>query len=605
MRRAAACALVALALAACTRGATEPPSPPSSQGPPATTGLPPQVPPRAAGAAPASESPPKSESKPRIAAGGPRTAQSELGMVVSVEAQATRAGVSVLEAGGNAVDAAVATAYALAVTHPSAGNIGGGGFMLIAFRGRPVVALDFRERAPAKLDTARFEAMLDGGAQGPAASAVPGSVAGLNAAQRRFGRLTLARVLAPAIMLARRGHHVGAREALTLSWNWHRLRRDPEARRVFGSRGKPVAAKTRLLRPHLATTLERIAQSGDAGFYAGPTARAIAAAMGQAGSIVEADLREYRAIERRPLEFEYQGFRITTMPPPSSGGVAVRQILSALERLGGRALAPGSAEDLHLFIEVSKRAQAYRRLELVDPDAAPEAMADARLRELLSPEALLRSTPPIDPRRATPSSEVHPAYAELEREPEHTTHLSVVDAEGNAVSCTTTLSSGYGAGYVVPGAGIVMNNSLAAFGRVGLNLPAGGRRMLSSMAPTLVSRSGEVVAVLGTPGGDTIPSTIVQVLRHLIDRGMSLDAAIEAPRIHHGFVPDVLRYEGKRPPPAEVLSALGSLGHALEAKAAPIGDAKNIIRVGGVAYGHADSREGGLALGPERIRSPL
>jgi gamma-glutamyltranspeptidase/glutathione hydrolase len=520
-------------------------------------------------------------------------------MVVSVESQATRAGVRVLEAGGNAIDAAVATAYALAVTHPSAGNIGGGGFMLVAPRGEPIVALDFRERAPGGTSKARFQAMVQAGAMGPAASAVPGSVAGLNLAQRRFGRLSLAEVLAPAIELARRGHRVGARQALTLGWSWPTLKRDSEARRTFGTSRGPVGRGELLVQAELAVTLERIARDGDIGFYAGPTALAIVQAMGSTGLIGEQDLRDYRAVVREPLRFSYRGYEVTTMPPPSSGGVAIAQILLSLERLRAQDLPAGSADELHLFAEVSKRAQALRRFDIVDPEGDGGAMAAERLTARLTSDALLDRSPPYDPVRATPSSRVHPLYQAAERELEHTTHLSVVDSEGNAVSCTTTLSAGFGARYVAGGTGVIMNNSLAAFGSVGLNLPKAGRRMLSSMAPTLVSENGRVVAVLGSPGGDTIPSTVVQVLRHLIDHAMSLDAAVEAPRIHHGFVPDELRLEHARPLPADVLASLRARGHLLHPRQASIGDANNIIVVAGVAYGHADSREGGLALGPK------
>lgn len=509
-----------------------------------------------------------------------------------------------LAAGGNAVDAAVATAYALAVTHPSAGNLGGGGFMLIARVGEPVVALDFRERAPFGITLERFDAMLKKGPFGPAASAVPGSVAGLNAAHRRFGRLELREAMAPALRLAREGHVVGAREALTLGWNWARLARDPEALRSFGVKGRPVRAGASLVRSDLARTLERIAKDGDAGFYSGPTAIAIARAMADTGLISLTDLQAYRAVERRALSFGYRGYEVATMPPPSSGGVAVRQMLLALDRLGAHTLEAGSAAELHLLLEVAKRAQALRRTELIDPDSDPEAMAPGRLLARFSPERLLEATAPIDASRATPARDVSPLYDLLAQEPDHTTHFAVVDAEGHAVSCTTTLSSGFGAGYVVPGTGIVMNNSLAAFSRAGLNLPASGRRMLSSMSPTVVSMDGRPVAVLGSPGGDTIPSTLVQIARHLLDHQMSIEQAVEAPRIHHGFVPDVVRYERQRPWPADVLQELARRGHSLEAKGAPIGDAKNILVVDGVAHGHADTREGGLAAGPDEAAEP-
>ena len=535
----------------------------------------------------------------QLTPGGAGAARGRYGMVVSVEAQATRAGVQALEMGGNAIDAAVATAYALAVTHPSAGNLGGGGFMLISRRGEPIVALDFREQAPASIHPAGFTRMLRSGARGPAASAVPGSVAGLNLAQQQFGRLSRQQVLARAIELARNGHRVGSRQALALEWAWPELRQNDAARRIFGGARGPLGAGAELVQSDLARTLERISRDGDAGFYTGSTARALVQAMRSVGSIGESDLLDYRAIIRQPLRFTYRGYEIATMPPPSSGGIAIAQISMSLEQLGAERLAQGSAEELHLFAEVSKRAQAQRRLTIVDPESDPIGMSASALNERLALHGLLALTPPIDPKRATPSAEVHPLYEAARRELEHTTHLSVVDREGNAVSCTVTLSAGFGARYVAEGTGVVMNNSLAAFGSVGLNLPRPGRRMLSSMSPTFVMRNGDVLAVLGSPGGDTIPSTVVQVLRHLTDHGMSIDRAIEAPRIHHGFIPDELRYERSRPPDPGVLAALRTSGHTLAPTRAAIGAANDLIVVDGVAYGHADSREGGLALGPD------
>jgi gamma-glutamyltranspeptidase / glutathione hydrolase len=228
-------------------------------------------------------------------------------------------------------------------------------------------------------------------------------------------------------------------------------------------------------------------------------------------------------------------------------------------------------------------------------------MSASALAERLTPRGLLALTPPIDPAEATPSAVVYPMARRLPPELPHTTHLSVVDALGNAVSCTVTLSTSFGARYVAPGTGVVMNNSLAAFGGVGLNLPKPGRRMLSSMAPTLLSQQGNVIGVLGSPGGDTIPSTVVQVLRNLVDHRMTLDRAIEAPRLHHGFSPDEVRVERSRPLDPEVVEALEARGHRVVPTESPMGDANEIIVVDGVAYGHADSREGGLALGPSRL----
>lgn len=541
--------------------------------------------------------PPTPATVPPLVPGGAGSTRGAFGMVVSVELQATQIGVRMLEMGGNAVDAAVATAYALAVTHPSAGNLGGGGFMLIARRGQPIVAIDFRERAPAGTTLNRFVSMLSAGARGPAASAVPGAVAGLNLAELRFGLLPLDQVILPAAELARRGHRIAARQAEVLKQAWPDLRRDDAARRIFGATKGPLAEGAMLVQHDLANTLEAIAHEGDAGFYAGPTALRIQAAMGRAGLIDTADLSEYRAIVREPLRFGYHGFDVATMPPPSSGGLAVAQIASLLERLGAERAPAGSADDLHLFVEASKRVQARRRFELVDPDSDPSGMSASALSERLTPSGLAALSPPIDKARATAAADVYAIPRSLPPELPHTTHLSVVDALGNAVSCTVTLSSSFGARYVAPGTGVLMNNALGAFSGSGLNVPKPGRRMLSSMSPTLVSREGEVVAVLGSPGGDTIPSTVVQVLRHLIDHRMSIDLAVDAPRVHHGFTPDVLRFESTRPIDPSVLAELEARGHHLEAST-PMGDANNIVVVDGVAYGRADSREGGVALGP-------
>jgi gamma-glutamyltranspeptidase / glutathione hydrolase len=541
--------------------------------------------------------------------GGARAARGEHGVVTSVEAHATRAGIRILEAGGNAVDAAVAVAYALAVTHPSAGNLGGGGFMLVRAPGKKTVAIDFRETAPARFTRARFDAMIEAGGEGAASVGVPGSVAGLNLAHRRFGRLKLADVLAPAIELAARGHPIGAREAATLSWSWASLKKDPAARRMFGAgKGdKPLEQGKKLRRADLARTLERIAAEGDAGFYGGEVAKKLLAGLASAGLMTLDDLKSYRAREREPMRFRYRGLEIETMPPPSAGGVALAQILLSLERLGAHRLPRASADELHLFLEASRRAQTERRFAVSDPDAlAPEELRK-RIARWTDPLALLTRVPAIDPAHATPSRNVHPLYAAAMRELEHTTHFSVVDAEGGIVSCTTTLSAGFGAKIVAPGTGVVLNNSLSAFGTVGESQPAPNKRTTSSMAPTLVLERGKPVLVLGTPGGDTIPGTITQVLRNIVDFGMALEDAVDAPRLHHGFVPDEVRYEQKRPPPRAVLDGLKAKGHRFSTKLLPIGDANDAALADRVAWAYADRREGGLALAarPRKDEQPL
>lgn len=518
-------------------------------------------------------------------------------MVTSVEENATRAGVKILSEGGNAVDAAVAVGYALAVTHPSAGNLGGGGFLLVHPADGRTLALDFRERAPAKLTAENFRAMIARQARDPAASGIPGSVAGLNLAHQRFGKLPLAQVMAPAIALARDGHALGRRQALVLGWNWVFLREDPAARAQFGRGGRALRQGELLVQPDLAHTLTRIAEHGDAGFYQGETARLLAAAMGSRGLITEQDLRDYRAVFRDPLSFDYRGYRVDVMPPPSAGGVAVVQMLLALQELKAWESPVASPDNQHRFIEVARRAHAQRRFGVVDPDSAENWDEAAHRARWLAPRSLLDTPPVLSMTTATKSRDVHPLYDAAVKELEHTTHFSVADAAGNVVSCTTTLSAGFGARYVAKGTGVVMNNSVAAFGTAGEDVPKPGRRMTSSMSPTLVFRGDEPVLVLGSPGGDTIPNTVVQVLRNVIDYGMTIDAAIDAPRIHHGFIPDTVGTERERPLPPAVVKELKRRGHQLHPRGA-IGDANDLLLSGGVAWGFADLREGGLAAGP-------
>jgi gamma-glutamyltranspeptidase/glutathione hydrolase len=525
------------------------------------------------------------------------------GAVTSVEANATRAGIAMLERGGNAVDAAVAVAYALAVTHPSAGNIGGGGFLLVRPKGGPTRALDFRETAPLALTLERFNAMEKSGGIGPVSVGVPGSVAGLELAHDRFGKLPRADVLAPAIALAR-GHLLAAHQAALLAGSFPTLERDPAARAIFAKDKRPLAAGTRFVQRDLAATLQRIADHGRDAFYTGVTAQALINLHG--GLISNADLTSYQAKWREPLRFDYDGFQVEVMPPPSAGGVAVAETLLMLQFLHASAQPHDSAAEMHLFVEAARRAQAERRFGVVDPDALNAEETARKHARWLDPETWLKASP-IDAEHATPSATVNALAGDAEHEAEHTTHFSVVDREGMVVSCTTTLSGSYGAKLVAPGSGVVLNNSVASFSSQGDNRAVGGRRTVSSMAPTLVLAGGEPVLVLGTPGGDTIPSTIVQVLRHLVDHGESLTAAVNAPRLHQSFVPDELRYEPRNAPPAGVLRELARLGHHLKKSRASIGDANEILLRGGVAWAYADPREVGLALAaqPAATASPV
>lgn len=554
-------------------------------------------------AASASASAPRRRPDPGIVlrSGGRKVVSGDHGVVTSVEPQATRAGITVLERGGNAVDAAVAVAFALAVTHPSAGNLGGGGFMLVA-RGTSVAALDFRESAPAELPRARFDRMIAAGGGGPDSVGVPGTPAGLCLAHERFGRLPLAEVLAPAIQLARRGYVVGQRQALTLEWSWPILRKNAAFRARFAQPGSglPAAAGTRLTQPELAKTLQRIAEKGRAGFYEGPVARSLLDSLGPARLMTQTDLERYRAKLRAPLRFWYRGLEVLTMPPPSAGGVALAQTLLMLEAERAHTAPASSAMALHLLIEAAKRAHAERRFSVVDPDVLEPEVQAARFRRWSSAEALL-SEHPIVRTRAARSEEIHALFA-VPLEDENTTHFSVVDATGMAVSCTVTLSASFGAKLIADQAGVILNNAVASFSIAGDNLPIGGRRTVSSMAPTLVFANDELVLVLGSPGGDTIPNTVTQVLRNVVDYGMTLDAAVDAPRIHHGFIPDQIRFE--RPLPASVRRELERLGHRFAPQQSRIGDANSILIDGTTAYAYADRREGGLALAAKPPKAP-
>jgi gamma-glutamyltranspeptidase / glutathione hydrolase len=556
----------------------------------------------AAPAAPAAAAPAVAQSPPgprrRFGGGGPTSVPSRTGLVTSSEAHATRAGVEMLERGGNAVDAAVATAFALAVTHPSAGNIGGGGFMLVRPPGHDAVttAFDFRETAPAALTREGFERMQRGAAKPGAAVGVPGSVAGLLRAHERFGRLPREQVLSPAIALAQGGFVLARRPAELLAGSYAAISQDATLRKRFGDAtgAKPKAQGARIVQPELAGSLIRIQQRGAEGFYGGETARAIAATPGT--SITIADLQSYRCVERAPRRSNYRGLQVETMPPPSAGGVALTETLGLLELV--RAHEASGVQELHLFLEASRRAQAERRFGVSDPDALASEQAQAALSRFLDAKGLLGRAP-IDPSRATRSSALAPLYPGAEAvESEQTTHLSTLDRQGMVVSLTTTISASYGAKVTAPGTGIVLNNAVASFSRTGENQPAPSKRTVSSMAPTLVLDEGRVVLVLGTPGGDTIPTTIAQVLRNVVDKQYPLDQAVAAPRIHQSFFPDRARFELKRPLPPQVVRALKALGHNVTASHLAMGDSNDILLEDEQAYAVADPRGGGLAAAP-------
>jgi len=526
------------------------------------------------------------------------------GAVVSAEPHATRIGLEVLRAGGNAVDAAAAVFLALAVTHPQAGNLGGGGFFLIRMADGTCTAIDCRETAPAAAHRdlyLRADGSVDAEKSlvGATAAAVPGSPAGVALALARHGTWPLARVAAPAIALARDGFEVDCFLAADLAEHQRLLGRFPSSRAVFFNGDRPLRAGERLVQRDLAATLERFAAEGTEGFYRGRTAELVAAQMQRDGGYVTgADLAGYRAVERPVLRGTYRGFEILTMPPPSSGGVALLQMLNVLEPYDLAGSGFGSSTTLHLLVEAMKRAFADRARWLGDPDHFPvpveglvsKAYAD-RLRTTLRTDA---------------ATEVAPGQPPGAPEGNHTTHFSVVDAAGNAVACTTTLNSTFGSGLVVEGAGFLLNNEMddfAAkpgvpnqFGLVGgkANEIAAGKRPLSLMTPTIVCRDGELRLVLGSPGGGRIISTVLQVVSNVLDHGMPLEYAVRAPRVHHQWRPDAIRHEPNALV-ADVRARLLALGHRLEPRPLEIGRCQAIEIRRGRRTAVADPRSGGSA----------
>ena len=477
-------------------------------------------------------------------------------MIVSAEVNASRAGVEVMAAGGNAVDAAVATGFALAVTYPVAGNIGGGGFMVIRFPDGRATTIDYREMAPAAasrtmyVDDSTGEIRPDLSRRGWLASGVPGAVAGLLDAHAKYGRADLEAVLAPAIRLAE-GYPLSAAEANLMNAYQERFAPYPGTVRHFTQAGGYRAGET-FRQPELAAVLRRIRDQGRDGFYQGTTADLLVAEMERGGGLItHADLEGYRAVEREPLEGDYRGHRILSMPPPSSGGVALVQMLDSVEPFDVAALGFNSSATVHLMGEAMRRAFADRAEFLGDPD-----FSDIPTGELIS-EAYSRSRmADFDPVKADSSTVV--GAGQPRAESTETTHYSVVDAEGTAVSVTTTLNGGFGSLVVVEGAGFFLNNEMDDFtsapgepNMFGLvqgeaNAIEPGKRMLSSMTPTIVEDpEGRLMLVVGSPGGPRIITAVYQTILNIIDHGMNVQEAVAAPRVHHQWLPDVMYWENQ------------------------------------------------------------
>ncbi len=500
---------------------------------------------------------------------------------------ATQAGLAVLRSGGNAIDAAVAVAFVLAVVQPQSGNIGGGGFLVYYdAKTKGMWALDFREVAP--LAT---KAGVSRERTGPLAAGVPASVAGLAAAHDRFGSRSWKELLAPAIALARDGFTVDDRlsKALADEQNARKIDQFASTKAVFFPDGKPLAAGTKLVQKDLAATLERIAQSGASGFYRGDAATKIVDGIKGAGGIIaDRDLRDYKPLWRSPLKIELGEYSIVTLPPPSSGGVVLAEALNILSGFDLHAAGFQTARTVHLEAEAERRASIDSNRYIGDP-----ASSRLPLRQLLSPARADQWRASIKPARATPSAtltEPPPAVAEGKQ----TTHVSIVDRQGNIVSMTTTLDDEFGSGFVVPGCGFFLNDAMNDFSS-GANGAEAGKRMASSMTPLIVMHDNRPFLVLGTPGGAAIPTTELQVLLAVIVFGKPLDAAIEAPRLHQQATPEDLFYEFDRTP-KPLLDAIGAMGHGVRGRE-PIGDVQAIAFTGGRIVAVCDSRGGGAAGG--------
>ncbi|MEO1261432.1 MAG: gamma-glutamyltransferase [Bacteroidota bacterium] len=539
-----------------------------------------------------------------IAQSGRIPAPAKNGMVVSSHYLGSEAGTAMLKKGGNAVDAAVATAFALAVTLPSAGNLGGGGFLVYHGADGQNTCFNFREKAPLKSTENMFMDENGNAAynhQGPLSVGVPGTVAGLWAAHQKFGKLPWSELLQPAIDLAENG--------MPSTWDMQRfLKRVQEetdpiyeaTRKAFLKNGTDMYAPGELWKqPDLAATLKRIQQDGRDGFYKGETARLIAGFMKKHGGLItKKDLAKYEAIEQKPIHGTYRGYDVYGMSPPSSGGVAIVEMLNILEGYDLQKIGHNSALYLHLLTEAMRTAFADRAEYLGDPAFNP----DMPLERLTSKAYADEIRPTIDWFKKTESDSSLFNKARFAYESEETTHFSVVDAEGNAVSLTYTLEYSYGSRITVEGAGFLLNNEMGDFnpvpgvtnrrGQIGTkpNLVAPEKRMLSSMSPTILAKDGKPVLVIGSPGGRTIINTVLQVILNVVDHEMNIGQAIEAGRIHHQWLPDITFFEKYNISP-DTQKLYEMMGHGVRFRRAQ-GSAMGIFidQETGMIYGAADSR---------------
>jgi len=526
-------------------------------------------------------------------------------MVVASQ-PAQQVGVDILRKGGNAIDAAVAVGFALNSAYPFAGAMGGGGFMTIRLADGTSTFIDFREEAPGK---ASKDMYLDAGgnptresASGWKSSGVPGTVRGFELAQKKYGRLKWSEDLQPAIDMASKGFPAPYQLAESLR-TARSLANNAESKRVFQRDGKFYEQGDIVTFPDLARTLTRIATGGADEFYLGETARTLAAAMEANGGLITLeDLKNYKAIERTPLTGKYRNYTIITAPPPSAGGLGIIQMLGMLDGTGYEKGGFGSASALHYEAEVMRRFYADRNQYIGDPDFVRNPIAG-----LLDPAYIASRRATIDPAHATPSSVVGPGKP-AGAESSETTHFDVVDEQGNAVSVTFTLNGGYGNGITVPGLGFLLNNEMDDFtSKVGApnlfglvqgakNTIQPGKRPVSSMAPTIVLRDGKLFAVLGGPGGSRIPSAILQAFIDVVDFGMNAQDAVDAPRIHHQWLPDRITMEKGISP--DTIESLKARGHDARYEGGPVtAEVEMILIDGGWLQGAGDPRRSGTAAG--------
>jgi gamma-glutamyltranspeptidase/glutathione hydrolase len=522
--------------------------------------------------------------------------RSRKGIVASQNEAASKIGADAIREGGTVVDAAVATAFALAVVHPTAGNIGGGGFIVYRPATGEPVTYDFREVAPARasptmwLENGKYSAERHHNSY--LAVGVPGTVAGLYLAWKEQGKLPWKRLVGPAVALARDGFAVSDGLSRSLKQVLPQMQEYPASVAQFTKGGTPYEPGEILKQPELARTLERIANQGPAGFYEGETAMLLDKEMtAHGGLITRGDLKNYRAVRRAPVKGTYRGYDVISMPPPTSGGVAIIEMLNILEGYDLKAMGFYSAAEVHLMVESMKRAFADRARYLGDPDFN----ASMPLPRLMSKNyaAELRKTISLN-RAATPS----PAAFDWPKESDETTHISIVDANRNALSMTYTLEQGYGVKIVVPGAGFLLNNEMGDFnagpgltddqGLIGTepNLAAPGKRMLSSMSPTILTRDGTLFMVTGSPGGRTIINTVLETIVNVVDFGMNAQEAVDAPRFHDQWLPDRIDYEkfGFSPDTVKELERRGHTLREIDAQGVAqviVYDASNDVLEGG------------------------